>query len=715
MNRKTASGWSNQPRMGMGIRRSSRAGWSRGACVAVASVVLAGLWGAPVHAAGLLIADGGFGGILQIVEHSVHVTINNGIAVTEVTQVFLNTEDREVEALYTFPVPADASVANFSMWLDGTEMVGEVVEKERAREIYESYKQRKKDPGLLEQVDYRTFEMRIYPIPAGAEQQVQIAYYQELDADDDWATYVYPLATATRPNVDPHVAGRFAMTIEVKSEVPIVAMESPSHADEFVFAEHSTAIHEASLETPEGSLAHDVVVAYHLSRPRTGIDVITSRQGGEDGYFCMSVTAGEELAHLSAPMDYVFVVDISGSMQSERKLDTSSNCVEAFVEALGREDRFEVLAFNVAPESLFGSLSRASEETAAQAHEFLESQRPRGGTVLRPALNSAYGYADPSGSRQLNVVILSDGITKQDSRAALLELVSVRPPNARVFCVGIGNDVNRALLEELAEDSGGLAAMISREDNFDRQARAFRRKLTRPAATDLNVTFSGVEVYDVVPEILPNLYHGTPVRLYGRYRGSGTVETRVEASVNGHRIHPTVELDFPEEDPGNPEIERMWAWHKVQRLLKQADRAGSRAEVLEEIVRLGEGYSIATEYTSFLVLENNEEYARWQIERRNALRIERDRQAQARLRSELDEIRMGSSSASAPEETAPTPATAPADPMVEPQRQDAARRTDSNSVDLALPGAGFIDPVAAALIAGLAATALAGRRQRKDR
>src|SRR5207253_4767643 len=125
-------------------------------------------------------ADGGFGEALEIKERSVHVTVNNGIAVTEVTQVFQNTEDRPVEALYTFPVPKGASVANFSMWIGGKEMVGEVLEKQRAREVYNSYKQTRRDPGLLEQVNYRTFEMRIFPIAPRGEQRVRITYYQEL-------------------------------------------------------------------------------------------------------------------------------------------------------------------------------------------------------------------------------------------------------------------------------------------------------------------------------------------------------------------------------------------------------------------------------------------------------------------------------------------------------------------------------------------------------
>src|SRR5688500_16642491 len=190
-------------------------------------------------AAGLLIAEGGLRGVLENQEHDVKVTINNGIAVTKVIQVFKNTESRQVEALYTFPVPKGASVANFSMWINGREMVGEVVEKQRAREIYNSYKQVRRDPGLLEQVDFRTFEMRIFPIGPGAEQKVQITYYQELDFDHDWVTYVYPLATTTRKDIDSRTTGKFAFSLDAKSAVPIVTLESPSHGDGFVTAKHS--------------------------------------------------------------------------------------------------------------------------------------------------------------------------------------------------------------------------------------------------------------------------------------------------------------------------------------------------------------------------------------------------------------------------------------------------------------------------------------------
>ncbi|HSU68910.1 MAG TPA: VIT domain-containing protein, partial [Tepidisphaeraceae bacterium] len=243
---------------------------ARGAPVLSVFVLFLMLVGpSPARAAGLLIADGGNGGLLEVKEQSVHVTVNNGIAVTEVTQVFKNTENRQVEALYTFPVPKGASVANFSMWINGKEMTGEVVEKSRAREIYSSYKRVRRDPGLLEQNDFRSFEMRVFPIGPLAEQKVQIAYYQELDVDHDWATYVYPLETATRPGLTNRTAGTFAINFDIKSQIPVVAMESPSNPKDFAIARQSENYWQASLERKNGDLGRDVVLAYHIARPKT--------------------------------------------------------------------------------------------------------------------------------------------------------------------------------------------------------------------------------------------------------------------------------------------------------------------------------------------------------------------------------------------------------------------------------------------------------------
>ncbi len=588
-------------------------------------------------AAGLLIADGGFGGVLEIKEHDVNVTINNGIAVTKITEVFHNTEKRQVEALYTFPVPKNASVANFSMWINGKEIIGEVLEKERAREIYNSYKQVRKDPGLLEQVDYKRFELRIFPIAAGADQKIEVTYYQELEVDHDEITYIYPLATVTQDVVNSNTTGRFSFQLEAKSSIPITQIESPSHESDIVVADHSDNYKMVSLEQKEGSLANDIVIHYGLSRPTSGIDLVTSKSGREDGFFYLTVTAGQEISKQDIGMDYIFLLDISGSMSNSNKLSISNKSLNAFIGELGKKDRFELMTFNVQPYTLFNQLRDVNEQSKADATTFLGTQSARGGTVLAPALTTAYKYGNPD--RPLNVIILSDGMTEQKERQQLMQLINQRPSHARVFCIGIGNEINKPLLEQMAHDSGGLAAFISGSDNFTRQAKAFRRKLMHPAVSNLALRFDGIEVYGITPAKIPNLYFGSPVRVYGRYKGSAEAEVILSGQVMGKDIQKAITLPFPGKDAANPEIERMWAQKQIDQLLKLADRKNNRQSIIGEIVQLGETFSIVSEYTSFLVLENDAEYKRWKIERRNLQRISRDRTAQNKRQQTLVSIR----------------------------------------------------------------------------
>jgi Ca-activated chloride channel family protein len=686
---------------------------------------------APAHAAGLLIADGGFGGVLAIKDHDVKVVINNGIAVTEVEQVFVNTENRIVEALYTFPVPKGASVSNFSMWINGKEMIGEVVEKQRARQIYESYKQTRRDPGLLEQVDYKRFEMRIFPIPAGAEQKVRVTYCQELDFDHDQASYVYPLATVTQQKADSRTTGRFSFALDIKSEVPIVELVSPSHRDDLAIVKHADAHYwQVALETKEGDLARDLVLGLKLARPRTGLDLVASKTASEDGYFQLTLTAGKDLEDKVGGSDYVFVLDVSGSMALDGKLGLSRDSLQSFVDSLGSDDKLDVITFNISADALFDKLTPVSDASKRQVSEHLRSQRAAGGTVLRPALEAAYRYR--TSDRRLNVIVLSDGMTEQREQRELLALIKQKPSGVTVFCVGVGNEVNRPLLTQLAEEAGGLAAFLSTGDDFKKQAASFRRKLTRPAATEVKLAFDGGDVYDLEPATLPSLYHGQPVRVYGRYRKPGDMKVTLSANVLGSPIEQTLSMRLPEKDDNNPEIERMWASRRVDRLMGEDRKAGSQSQA-GEIVRLCEGYSIAGELASFIVLENDAEYQRWKIERRNTTRVGRDRQAQLAVRERLERLREATASKVGPvTEPVSTPVAADAKsaqrpvtssgstPIAQSPAIDRGRDIDfegnrgggsSSGGSSGGGGGGAIDPITALVAAGLAGLGLAQRKR----
>ncbi|HEX4796941.1 MAG TPA: VIT and VWA domain-containing protein [Humisphaera sp.] len=656
----------------------------------------------PAHAAGLLIADDG--GLLSIEEHTVHVTVNNGIAVTQVTQVFRNQENRVVEGLYSFPVPARASVAGFSMWIDGQEMIGEVLEKQAAREIYNTYKSQKQDPGLLEQSDYRTFDLRVFPIKPLAVQKIQITYYQELESDDDWMTYVYPLASNARQVVNSRVSGLFSLTIDVKSAEPIAEMKSPSHGADLQVTRYSDNYSRASLRALGASLNRDVVIATRGSRAPTGASLIANKEADADGYFSLSLRAGDDLKERNSSADYVFLLDVSASMRDEEKLDQSRQTLAALVDALADDDRFDVIAFNNRQTTAFGSLVAADAAHRSDGAKFLASRQARGGTDFNAALSAAYRYAKDS--RALNIVLISDGLSEQSRLASLMRLIASRPKQSRILCVGIGNDVDRALLQRMADETGGLAAFISADGDFQRQAAALHRKLHRPTISNASVEIDGVSVRDVEPAVLGNLFDGTPARIFGRYREGGVANVKLKGIVGGEPFAQTFQVNFPQSDAENPQIQRMWALRRIDRLL---NGRGASAADIDQIIRLGQQYSIATEYTSFIVLANDAEYTKWKIDQHNAVRLTSDRDAQTKVDLQLRQLRDKAPNGRGDPSLGPA-VTTHAGPSPSPATPSMQSLTSANPNGLPHYGGAF-DPVTVGLVAGLCGAAVRRRRR----
>ena len=324
-------------------------------------------------------------------------------------------------------------------------------------------------------------------------------------------------------------------------------------------------------------------------------------------------------------------------------------------------------------------------------------------------------------------------MTEPKEQSELLQLIRQSPAGTRVFCIGIGNDTNRPLLQQLSEGAGGLAAFISHSDDFSMQAQAFQRKLMRPVASQVSIQIDGVGVFDVADEKIPDLYYGSPVRIHGRYRQAGNGTVILKANILGQPFEQSLSFNFPATSSDNPEIERMWAFQRVQALMAKQRASGDNAQAAE-IVRLCEQYSIVSEYASFIVLENDAEYKRWSIERRNASRVTRDRAAEEKLRQQLQLMRdeslaqlgpgspakltstpTGSAPASgSPNNVAqPAPSTAatPATPVTPSQPGDlnfAAPQSGGGS-----SGGGAIDPVTCMLALAGAGAAWAGRKRKK--
>lgn len=576
------------------------------------------------RAAGLLVPTGQTQS-LAIASQQVSVRIDNGVAVTTVNQVFRNAADAPLEALYTFPVPREASVSNFSMWINGQEVIGEVLERQRAREIYRQVTRvERRDPGLLEQVDFKTFEMRVFPVPARGEQRIQITYYQPVDYDSGFGTYVYPLEM--EGGAQTQLEGEFSLLVDVASEIPLKKVSSPSHGEALVQAEVGPGRYRASIESARGNLDRDFVLVYELERERLGLNVLTSRAKGEDGYFMLLLTPGAAFDDTKQSVNATFVLDVSGSMQEAGKLGLARQAAGLAIASLDDNDTFNIVAFNIAPRPLAEAPLPATAENRQRAIEFLNGLQGRGSTDIAGALDYSLRMQVP-GARNA-IVLLSDGqATATDEHAPFLAALRSRDREAQIFSLGMGNEVNRPLLDQLAAQTGGFADYVSGQDDVERKMRLLQVKLMSPMAKDLEVKAEGVELFDVSPGRLPNLFRGQQLVLFGRYRGAGSAQVTVSGTFLERSELVAEKVTFPELDKTHPFLERMWASRQVDERLARLRAGEDSAPLINEVVKLGTEYSIVTPFTAFLVLENESEYQRFSIERRNPQRIENERAA----------------------------------------------------------------------------------------
>ena len=200
--------------------------------VAAGAIIVAGGWS---HGAGTLTPKGSTDTPLQIVSHHAHVVINNGFAQTEVTQTFHNPNAKDLEGIYSFPLPKSASLSEMTIWAGESEMNGEVVAKKEADRIYEEEKQKGNDAGKAEKKGYQTFDFSVARIPAQSDTRVRFVYYQPLEIDTGVGRYLYPLESGGTDDLansfwtrNETVKGQFSVHVELKSAHPVVDVRVPA-------------------------------------------------------------------------------------------------------------------------------------------------------------------------------------------------------------------------------------------------------------------------------------------------------------------------------------------------------------------------------------------------------------------------------------------------------------------------------------------------------
>jgi Ca-activated chloride channel family protein len=549
----------------------------------------------------------------SIRSYRVTVDIRGRIATTTVDQVFINHNRRAMEGEYIFPIPEHASVSRFTLDIDGKTVEAELLDANRARQIYEDIVRRRKDPALLEYSGRGLFRARVFPIPAGGTRRITLRYEEEAPRNGSLFTYRCPL-NAGKVGTQP--IAEVAVEVRLGGVRPVRSVVCPSHSGDAKVKRNRNGTATVSLRQRNVRPDRDLVVYYGLGGD-LAVDVVAHRKSGsrgaEAGYFMLAVSPpqDDERTTRARAKDICFVVDTSGSMAGE-KLEQAKAALRYCLNSLAAGDRFTVVRFSTEAEAFRGGMVTASRQNVRDALAFVDGFRARGGTAIEEALSVALrsvGDARREAGRPSMVAFITDGRPTIGERKPDVIVRKVKDANrtkARVFVFGVGNDLNARLLDRLAEEGRGSRTYVGPDENIEVAVSGFFDRVASPALTDLRLEFGrGLEVTDIYPRELGDLFHGDDLVVYGRYRGdfgSHAVTLRGRTA-RGERSY-VFETGFPGEEPGNALVARLWAIRKIGYLLDDIRLNGETAEVKAEVVRLAREFGIMTPYTSMLVLED---------------------------------------------------------------------------------------------------------------
>ncbi|NMB55673.1 MAG: VWA domain-containing protein [Leptolinea sp.] len=541
---------------------------------------------------------------LAVKSHTVTVQIKDQLAVTHVDQIFINTGDSTVEGTYMFPMPADAVVKNFTLWVDGKAVEGKVLSAEQARQTYEDIVRERHDPALLEYIGRGALQASIFPIPSGGERRVELEYTQALTADNGLVKYSYPLNTEKFSALP---LEEVSVTVDLQTGQPIRAVYSPSHDIDVNRSSNrqATASYEAENVKPDTDF--DLFYSYgdsdalHLFTYRDGRD-----PADEDGFFMLLAAPSPEAESERIAKDVFLIMDRSGSMEGE-KIHQAKLAARYILSHLGPEDRFHLTAFSSKVQHYMKGLSPAEESEIAA--DWIDELTAGGSTDIDRALLETAEVIDPE--RPAYLIFLTDGLPTvgvRESRQILKNFDKAAGQNIRLFSFGVGYDVDTLLLDDLSLNHHGISTYVKPEEELDQVLSSFYEKISTPVLTDLHLKIDGVTTYDLFPETLPDLFQGSQLVITGRYRRGGTADILLEGRSNDERqTYRYPNREFIEESPSilSPEasLPHIWAARKIGALLNQIRLEENDRETVAQIVKLSIRYGIVTPYTSYLVTE----------------------------------------------------------------------------------------------------------------
>ena len=553
---------------------------------------------------------------LPLKDTRVDVAITGVIADVTVRQVYENRGQRPLHARYVFPASTRAAVSGMTMTIGEVRIVAKIKEREQAKTEFEAAKKDGKSASLLEQSRPNVFTMNVANVMPGDTILVELKYTELLVPTDGMYEFVYPTVVGpryseksestarpedrfvktayTRQGVAPK--SEFHLAGVISTGVPFQELVSPTHQMTVRTSGPGRAeIQLVDAERLSGN--RDFILRYRLAGQKIGAGLLLY-QGRDENFFLLMAEPPQAVARDEIPpRDYVFVVDVSGSMYGF-PLDTAKKLLGDLVNVLRPTDTFNIVVF----ESGFEVFSRASVPATTpnlqRALQFIGNKSGGGGTRLLNGLQQAVALPRQPGLSR-SVVLLTDGYI--DAEADVFEYIREHLDDVNFFAFGIGSSVNRFLIEGVARAGLGEPFIVTRAEDAPEAAEQLRQYIETPVLTDIDVRFAGFDVYDVEPGKIPDLFASRPIVVFGKWRGAIGGSIEISGKTGRGAYQTSIPVVPANADQSHAALRHLWARTRIANLSDFGPAVPSQDRI-GEITSLGLTYSLLTKYTSFIAV-----------------------------------------------------------------------------------------------------------------
>lgn len=565
-------------------------------------------------------------------EHTdVDIAVSGTVAQVTVRQRFSNPLDSRLEAVYVFPLPDRAAVDAMTIVVGDRRVEGEIQRREEARRTYDEARRAGHLAGLLDQERPNIFTQRLANILPAETVEVEIHYVEDLHFDHGVWRLVFPTVVGPRyipgaptgrtgsgwsPDTDQVPdASRITPTVlkpgqRSGHDIAISVTLDPGFAiRDLASPSHEVRVNRSGRDRATIALApldtipnKDFVLNWITGGAAVESTVIAHRTAG-DGYLTLILQPpSQPAADRIVPREVVFVLDTSGSMSGE-PIAACKQLVRKALKALRPDDTFRLIRFAGRADQLSPDALPVSRTNLERALSYLDGMRGGGGTEMLAGVRAAIeAPTDPYRLRM--VLFLTDGYIGNEE--AIIRGVTEKLGDTRIFSLGVGSSVNRYLLDRLATAGRGVAEYLRPGESPDALVDRFYDRFTDPVFTELELDWGGLEIVDVEPEGLPDLFAAQPLLVHARYRSGGRGTVTLRGWAGTERVEVSTRIRLPDREPANAAQASLWARAHIARLEMDKVVGGDPQPIVDRITELALEHRLMTAYTSFVAVDHSE-------------------------------------------------------------------------------------------------------------